>query len=485
MSRFDEITNLLKYAIAANQSSNQPFDEKYIYNVLEVYGLTNSEIVNRNYDQTVFSKVYPQFANDPNLKVFQEGRCFIYFNNNGTNVTRDTKYMKLYVSIKHDGLQVCSNEIFNYISNNKMETNSKISILDRSDDVVIRLRNPEDAMRVINFINSNQTIKNYSRTTNPFLNRDGIVGMAFDENLSYNSCVSHLVTAYLNELRNYNSLSIASAEGLLRFIDDYIKNNLREPIGVNKFMNTELFQRNLKRLSPYIQGDIRAKLLANFNETFSLIYENTKGIDNINSYIEKYNYSIQPERNKKIEDYYTTQVNAKEELVDSYVKYALGKYKNINVVINCLEKYINGDALGITRDQDFREKFQQLIKPNDVANLINKYRKMDSYVFSMVPPDYDLYDMFINACTETKEKYGNAQLAAAINEGIMGNYSKFTNGTRGYRDFMKKNMSALDFNSCANRLLGDNTLSLDMTLGEQCAALIGFQSASGDTGRAR
>jgi len=103
----------------------------------------------------------------------------------------------------------------------------------------------------------------------------------------------------------------------------------------------------------------------------------------------------------------------------------------------------------------------------------------------MVPPDYDLYDMFINACTETKEKYGNAQLAAAINEGIMGNYSKFTNGTRGYRDFMKKNMSALDFNSCANRLLGDNTLSLDMTLGEQCAALIGFQSASGDTGRAR
>ena len=76
--------------------------------------------------------------------------------------------------------------IFDFIERNNMKTGSKVADTIRSDEIVLRMESTDDAEKLIQFINNNPYLKENSRPTNPFLNRAGVVGVGYDDLLSYN-----------------------------------------------------------------------------------------------------------------------------------------------------------------------------------------------------------------------------------------------------------------------------------------------------------
>ena len=56
-----------------------------------------------------------------------------------------------------EDMESCVMQIFDFIGQNKFETYSKVSDVIRSDAIVLRMANINDAKKVINFINTNVT----------------------------------------------------------------------------------------------------------------------------------------------------------------------------------------------------------------------------------------------------------------------------------------------------------------------------------------
>ena len=428
MARNVEINDLLVFLHSYFKNNNRVPDEGIVYQALCNYGYTLEEL---NVGLAgAFSPWIERFRNVPNINVFQDARQidFLQFHNGRE---RDSKHIKLYVSLAPNAIYEGVNTIFDFIAKNNMKTCSKVASTVRSDEIVLRMENMDEAEKVINFINSNKFLVDNARYTNPFLNREGIVGIAYDDLLSYNSTVAHFVAEYL---RNTNQ---PSYNEFLYFINNKYTNLFNNQSELAEFTNSEYFNKNLNRVKNGFSFLKHPEYY--ITDNFRIVLDAIK--NNVNMYSYKNLYGL-IDQSKAMFDQLTPKDPTL--LLNDYIKYAFEKYNHdYNEVIIHLESF-QGDnehapnINAITRDNNFRYLFSENINPYMLKSLT--YGNLDNYVWTIVNYEYDFAN-FIEGLRTTYLAHGEGQLYACIDSLLDGNFQVMSNGDFGYRNYFKQKYS--------------------------------------------
>ena len=168
-------------------------------------------------------------------------------------------------------------------------------------------------------------------------------------------------------------------------------------------------------------------------------------------------------------------------ILDDYIKYAFSKYKYINLVVGYLETFLSGNYNGITRDNNFRNLFQEYLTPEIVRNIVGG--NLSAYVQGILANYDPAYDAFMEACKATFVKYGKDQLAAALNEALKGNYSMFTNDGRGLRDRLSQLVNTNDILQFLTNIIGYENLDPSIPLGNQAVDKMAGMFTRNEQGR--
>lgn len=440
MNRYQDMEDFLKYFAAIyGQNPNLSIDYGTIYSNLAMYGLNEKEINDREIVQN-FQGWIDRFKNNPNLDVYYTERQpgFLQFQN---RKSIGDKHVKLYLSYPKKKINNCVNKIFDYISKEDMVTCSKVSHSLRSDSVVLRMNNLSDAFKVINYINGDHELRKYAKETNPFSIKQGVVGIAYDNMLSYNSTLASVMEDYFKKCRNDNTLSYVSVTHFREFINQYINSVLKNKEDIKRFSKKNMVIKHENRFA-----SIGEELL-NYEQILELIHVSLNSHADINDYKNFYYKILDNKYSEQRINYYNDVINNKVveqteineiELINSYLDLAINKYGSDKVYLY-LERYVNGDVNAITRDNNFRSLFQQHIPPakltsiiGDINTYINKYINLKK--------QNDNYNMFLYGSIETYKKYDYNQLHTAVINAINGNYEYFTNGQYGYRNYLCNNV---------------------------------------------
>lgn len=116
--------------------------------------------------------------------------------------------IKLYIAVDPSIINNVASMIFDYIISENILSQSKISKQFRNDALVVRVRNKEDAEKIVNFVNG----INYTSAVkpNPFIHSIGNVSMTLDGTLSYNLTFTTLLSRYLHGKYEQQELDNAS-----------------------------------------------------------------------------------------------------------------------------------------------------------------------------------------------------------------------------------------------------------------------------------
>ncbi len=531
MNRSVQMDDFLQYwARIYEQNPNYAVNTDDLYTSLMNYGLTEQEYLNSSIGSN-FSRWISHFENNPNLMVYHDLRqsAFLQFRSKGD---LGTQHVKLYLSYPPDKMEYCVNKIFDFIAKNKMINGSKVANRVRSDSIVLRMTNYDDAIKVMDFINSDPELVMYAKPTNPFIMRNGKVAVSYDDNISYNNTLAMMMGEYFNYCRQNHTLERVNHRDFRNYVNAYYQNTFKDSNLLKNFRYHSQVVRMVKRfdsvgscLNNYAQvlKLMVMQLDASMNmERYRSFYLETKDYSRNQQWTEYYNNLLNGVPQKSRENLEPTADMAEIALINSYIQFAKRKYQNTSSVIAYLKKYIEEENINaITRDGNFREKFQtgmtpkralfimqenieeyvgkiisekveeetetlplpeQILKEyidfarlkygdSNVAAYLNKYvsdglscitrdqnfrgrflqylppsklleitnHNISSYIGEYIrskEPEQTpemLYEVFVNACIATYQKYGYNQLRKAIECGFISNYNYFTDGNNHFR----------------------------------------------------
>jgi len=184
--------------------------------------------------------------------------------------TRDL--IKLYIPLKTEGLEYNLKLIYNFLFENQINFQSKLSNDIRSDLFVVRVDKKEDALKVIDFCNDTPIIKEQLGFCNPFIPIQDGIGIGRDTYYSsYNEFVASTIKGYLEEVHQNNE-NHCNFSSFVKFIEDQTSKYAKYTSPMDdkyNFMNRVL--------------------LSNMN----VINDNSKPLDQIeDSYNINYNYDL-------------------------------------------------------------------------------------------------------------------------------------------------------------------------------------------------
>ncbi len=378
MNRFDEITELLEYYKRRTYNTNiKKIKIKDVHNHLVRYGLSNEEYIEGiayKYDDE-FEKWKKRYKNNPFLYVYESKYQldFLQF----VSENRDVDRLKLYISIGRNNIEEAANRIFDYISKNKMHSISRVAKYDGSDVIVLRMAKEEDTTKLINYINSDPFFTKNCRKTNPFLMRQGVVGLAFDKYLSYNNVVAMLLTEYLNNHIKNNTLKNVTLNDFKSYLLEMYRDTFMTQTNLTNFEQLPVVLDSIEKL-PHSEVDI----LLNYMHIINGIYTNISSND-YTDYIKAYRTSKSENINKKYGESIKQTLESKQKkvnpqaILDNYIKYAFQKYGSIAEVESHLVNYLYGNESAITRDNGYRKEFINNLDINTcnyiIKNNISEY----------------------------------------------------------------------------------------------------------------
>ncbi len=133
---------------------------------------------------------------------------------------KESDPVKLYIPLKSSHIYNGVNKIFDFCEQNNIIHQSKVASKMRNDNVVLRIKNIDDAVKVINFVNNDPYLKEGHLNPNPFCFQEGFVGLAIDNYNSYNDTVAKLLAAYIKQKKSYNNFNV-SADDFYDFVTNY------------------------------------------------------------------------------------------------------------------------------------------------------------------------------------------------------------------------------------------------------------------------
>lgn len=312
-----------------------------IYTILSYYSIPYDEqnVSIENY----FDKFINNFRNVPNANVFVDANWsyFCQFTNDPTGSMYDTNPIKIYIPLRKEHLEENVNKIIMFMAKNNIIHRSKLAKKVRVDDLVLRVRDKNDANKVINYINS-AIPKEDLYECNPFCVNEGNVGLTMDRYMSYNEILSKYLCLYMSDI--YYKNEIASYESFKTFMQVHLRTLISK-----KVKNYIL---RFKSLEDYRLSD--EEFLANVNEIATLIVRNLELAD------KEYMYQLHNELNR--DGYF-------DEEVAYYSPYNRDNYINYNASIN--EK-----STPITNNNEDRNLLIEIIKVTSEKHGIEKTKKL-------------------------------------------------------------------------------------------------------------
>ncbi len=192
--------------------------EKYIYSLLVKTNVPKEEQYTLISD--IFAKWIDYYKDKENIKVFVDPNwsSFCQFTN---NVGNGKTHIKIYVPTKANYIEENSKIIFDYLSKNNIHHQSKINNRIRFDNIVVRLNEVNDAINLLNFINSIKEIQEGLIEANPFSFTHNNIAIASEGYNSYNTIIACYIVMYLRNKRDNNDLDNVSSDDFANFIKDY------------------------------------------------------------------------------------------------------------------------------------------------------------------------------------------------------------------------------------------------------------------------
>lgn len=350
MRDYKKIDEFLKFwRDIAKENPNTTITDKMVYHELIRLGVneydkkvdlttSNSRPFNNSSVRGVFESWISYYQFNSNINVFNSPSWpyFCQFTSK-ENIASAKNHIKVYIPLDSGHIEEGAKLIFDFLSRNNIPHRSKIGKHIRFDDIVIRLINPEDAEKLIEFVHSNLYLECGLIEGNPFaFQKDGIA-LACDGELSYNDTVATLIAHYINTKKNKRELDNIDVRDFYNHI-------------VNVYNNDELIK---YIFSVYSDN----KLFENYKQVLELIIISADPSFTFEDYIKHY---------KKHSNY---GVNEKEMILKDAIITTANKYDEYQVYFALKKLFSEHSYKAFTDDNHARTKLKALT-PNDIYRII-------------------------------------------------------------------------------------------------------------------
>ena len=392
INRHNEITSFLKYTYKIKSKYEDSFNLREIYSLLSSYGLYKDEVQSL-YSENYFAYFIEFYKDNNNIDVFFDKSQKDYLQANNIASTRDYNFIKLYINISKDDYFDVVKKLLDFLSKNPdIKHLSSISKVCRSDQIVIRVRTIEDALRISHFINGDLSIVNTLRYPNPFLFRDKLIGYSFDNELSFSTSISYLINEYLE---SKNAEEEINADDFVYFVKTYYNDIINKDSFDNydKLINSDMFTVSYNRMKSNNPNTTINDTLSNLLYIFEQFYRLYDEDDDLKLYHQLYEYSKSHDKNIERIEYLNIKYNiySDKKVLDEYIKFAFAKYNDYEEVAHRITEFAKAKVSNldsyyqyITREKDFRSKFINIspdhiymITNNDIYGYVDKIIKIN------------------------------------------------------------------------------------------------------------
>lgn len=228
--RIEAIDDYLKYwGTIIKQNPGLNISKDLIYNSLIMYGIPKDKLGSI---ADKFDKWISKFYGHPKIDVFvdESWKYFCQFVSKDRSSRNEHEHFKIYIPLDKEHIEEGAIQIFEYLSQNDISHTSKIGREVRFDNIVIRISNQADFLKLINYISNNRYIQEGLLLPNPFTANIGNIAVACDGKISYNETLSALISMYLNNRQMNKTLDDIGINDFYKFVMEYYnKNFINEP----------------------------------------------------------------------------------------------------------------------------------------------------------------------------------------------------------------------------------------------------------------
>lgn len=268
MNKVDRFFNEIRNMYIRDSKLDLNYND--IRRILRLYGIRKDDSKYNEIDDMLYKA--EKYSKHKGVKVSvgtQEGRDTTYkhllFNGRGRQDS--SNIIKVYVPINYANMPVVLEKIYLYIINNNLWCETKVSLQDSSDNMVIRFCDMRDVGQFIEFCRTNSEISHNLRETNPFVATSSSLGVVQDTgiNESFNSSLARALSDYLRVLNESNMLNSMGTVDFMNYLSTVINLERNKELKLNYlyiFKSLMCIENNLDPVSEIIKdrnSSLRAK----------------------------------------------------------------------------------------------------------------------------------------------------------------------------------------------------------------------------------
>ena len=386
MNNYEKINEfLLFWRDIVKENPNLRLTNDMVYNKLIKMNVNKADLsinLQTNYynennnKQSTFDEWINYYKKNSNINVFCDPnwKYFCQFKSN-QDIINFTNHIKIYIPLDYKHIENGAKMIFDFLAYNNIPHCSKIAKEIRFDDIVIRLINPKDADKLIQFVTNNAYIQQGLIQPNPFAIQKNGLALACDGRISYNNTITNLITYYIKKCKYLNQLDHVNIYDFYNFI-------------LNVYQNEDL----LKTIFPIADEN----LIKNYKQVLELILSVQHPSFTYEAYIEHYKRSNEKQNNNK------------EDILKKAIITTTIKYDDQQSTVALIQVIKNKNYTYFTNDNNARTELLSLT-PYDIKNIIinslNINENTFNYNINLVCEKYILKTLQENECKTQMNTY--------------------------------------------------------------------------------
>ncbi len=217
------------------------------------------------------------YANSNNTDVFIDNylRSFCQFVSKDGRAKKAREHISVQIPLDRKHLEDGATLIFDFLDKNGISHKSKISKRVRNDDIVVKLINPDDVSKLIDFVSNNKYLQEGLLPANPYAFQKNGLALTVEGKLSYNNVVSELIGLFIEHYKPM--FEFIGEEDFYKYIESLYNNYfVKQDTSVDEYQTLKQFFK--KRLREYrkthngrLTDQNKKDLIENYHQIIKLI----------------------------------------------------------------------------------------------------------------------------------------------------------------------------------------------------------------------